>query len=105
MVWNLKSALALLPVMATSAKTTSVANRTVQPALKFVPISAARIPACVWAAVVDQKRFFTIARYNHFFVAHVSWLNGSHKRRIGRNFKTFDAAVRASVLMLESSDA
>ena len=43
-----------------------------------------------------SKHFFTIARRNLDFVAHVSWLNGSHKRRIGRNFKTFDAAVRAS---------
>src|SRR6516164_9817839 len=35
-----------------------------------------------------SKAFFTIARRNLVF--------GSHKRRIGRNFKTFDAAVRAS---------
>jgi hypothetical protein len=53
---------------------------------------------------VDQKRFFTIARRDLVFVAHVSWLNGSHKRRIGRNFKTFDAAVRASILMLETGE-
>ena len=43
-----------------------------------------------------SKHFFTITRRNLVFVAHVSWLNGSHNRRIGRNFKTFDAAVRAS---------
>jgi hypothetical protein len=53
---------------------------------------------------VDQKRFFTIARRDLVFVAHVSWLNGSHKRRIGRNFKTFEAAVRASILTLEAGE-
>jgi hypothetical protein len=56
----------------------------------------------MWAAVVDQQHFFTIACWGNSFVAHVSWLNGSHKRRIGRNFKTFEAAVRASTsTMLE----
>jgi len=64
--------------------------------LEFKIVSAPALAPCVWAAVVDQKHFFTIARRNLVFVAHVSWLNGSHKRRIGRNFKTFDAAVRAS---------
>ena len=71
-------------------------KKPVQPLLKFEPVSAPDQAPCVWAAVVDRKHFFTIARRDLVFVAHVSWLNGSHKRRIGRNFKTFDAAVRAS---------
>ena len=76
----------------------------VPPLLKFEPISAAQDPACVWAAV-GRKRLFTIARRDPFFVPHVSWLNGSERRRIGRKFKTFEAAVRASVLsMLETGE-
>ena len=54
----------------------------------------------VWAAA-DRKHTFTITHERNvdgspdpFFVAQVRWLDGSHRRRIGWNFKTFEAAVR-----------
>jgi hypothetical protein len=66
------------------------------PLLKFDCVSAPSLDPCVWAAVVDQKHFFTIACWGvGAFEAHVSWLNG------GRNFKTFEAAVRASTSTIQ----
>jgi hypothetical protein len=58
-----------------------------------------------WTAA-DHKHAFTITREasTHegtvtnggvpVFVVQVSWLDGSQQRNIGRNFKTFEAAVR-----------
>ena len=53
-----------------------------------------------WEAA-DHKHAFTITREfdadvssDLFFVARVSWLDGSHQRQIGWKFKTFEGAVR-----------
>jgi hypothetical protein len=53
-----------------------------------------------WEAA-DHKHAFTITREHNvevspdpFFVAQVSWLDGSHRRCIGWKFKTFEGAVR-----------
>jgi hypothetical protein len=76
--------------------------------LKFEPtMSADKDPVqasdtTTWSAA-DHKHAFTITReFNGaegaeggpFFVAQVSWLDGSHRRKIGWNFETFEAAVR-----------
>jgi hypothetical protein len=68
--------------------------------LQFEPVAADQRLGRVWAAA-DNKFAFTITSERNvsispdpFFVAHVRWLDGSHQRRIGWDFKTFDAAVR-----------
>jgi hypothetical protein len=69
--------------------------------LKFEPVAAKdRGSARVWAAA-DHKYAFTITRERNgttggrpIFVARASRLDGSKQCQIGRNFKTFDAAVR-----------
>jgi hypothetical protein len=65
------------------------------PTLKFEPVSPEQ-----WAPA-DEKYAFTImrernlfVRFDPFFVAHASRLNGSKRCQIGRNFKTIEAAVR-----------
>jgi hypothetical protein len=63
----------------------------------------------MWAAA-DHKHAFTITREHNvevspdsFFVVHVSQLDGSYRCRVGRNFKTFDAAVhRCSIYTREA---
>jgi hypothetical protein len=78
--------------------------------LKFEPVSADEDPvqssdtktrAETWSAA-DHKHAFTITREfdgaegaegGLFFVVHVSQLDGSYRRRTGRRFETFDAAV------------
>jgi hypothetical protein len=66
-----------------------------QTSLKFEPVGADQ-----WAAA-DKKYAFTITRESNvfvsldpFFVARAGRLDGSKRCQIGRNFKTFDAAVR-----------
>jgi hypothetical protein len=46
-----------------------------------------------WVAA-DHKHAFTITWEDNVFVARVSQLDGSHRRKIGWKFKTLDAAVR-----------
>ena len=58
---------------------------------KLVPVDQGS-SAQVWAAA-DHKHAFTITREGNSFVAHVSWLDGSQRRKIGRRFKMFDSAV------------
>ena len=61
--------------------------------LKFEPTSEDQ-----WGSA-DHKHAFTITREfdagasTSFFVVHVSQLDGSYRRRTGRSFETFDAAV------------
>jgi hypothetical protein len=68
----------------------------------------------VWSAA-DHKHAFTITREfavagpdgnvspDPFFVVHVSQLDGSYRRRTGRRFETFDAAVhRCSIYTREA---
>src|SRR6516165_39148 len=61
--------------------------------LKFEPTSEDQ-----WGSA-DHKHAFTITREfdagasTSFFVVHVSQLDGSYRRRTGRRFETFDAAV------------
>jgi hypothetical protein len=78
-------------------------RRPTLPLLQFVLVPVdrglAQGPARVWSAA-DHKHAFTITcelngtGLSPFFVAHVSWLNGSQRRKIGWNFKTFEDAVR-----------
>ena len=72
------------------------------PLLQFAPMAGleAGHVAVAWEAA-DHKHAFTITREfdadvssDPFFVAQVSWLDGSHRRRIGWKFKTFEGAVR-----------
>jgi hypothetical protein len=87
--------------------------------LKFEPVSSADQEPVrgqvqeslvqVWSAA-DHKHAFTITREHNvdvspdpFFVVHTCQLDGSYRRRAGRNFETFDAAVhRCSIYTQEA---
>jgi hypothetical protein len=45
-------------------------------------------------ACLHHTREFDAESLDPFFLAHISWLDGSHRRRIGWEFKTFEGAVR-----------
>jgi hypothetical protein len=75
------------------------------PLLQFAPMAGleaghvAVAPGTEVGEAADHKHAFTITHERSefadpFFVAQVRWLDGSHQRRIGWKFKTFEEAVR-----------